>query len=382
MAKKVSDDDLIAALREHGSTRKAAKALGITQRAIMYRKKTLAAKGYSPDHDMTRTVPDGYKVKGVSTLYNGKGEIAAQWVKSDIDRERWAQLMQAALDGLADTLPRLDPLPAPLVPLRGDLLNAFVLTDFHLGMLAWGEETRGASWDVRIAETLLVEWIAAAIALAPAAEHAVLAQVGDFLHWDGLDAVTPTSKHVLDADTRFQHLVRVAIRVIRRVVDMLLAKHGRVHLIMAEGNHDLASSVWLREWLAALYENEPRITVDTSADPYYCVEHGQTSLFFHHGHKRRIGQLDDVFAAKFREVYGRTRFSYAHTGHLHHNETKETNLMTLEQHRTLAAADAHASRGGYQSGRDAKVITYSSRFGEVSRVTVCPEMLPSWEASQ
>ncbi|WP_158892418.1 MULTISPECIES: winged helix-turn-helix domain-containing protein [unclassified Pseudomonas] len=380
MAKKVSDDDLIAALKEHGSTRKAAKALGITQRAILYRKKTLAKKGFSPDHDMTRTVPDGYKVRGVSTLYNSKGEIAAQWVKSDIDRERWAELMQAALDGMCDTIPRLEALPAPLAMSRPDLLATYIITDYHLGMLAWGEETRGASYDVKIAENQLVAWFATAIALAPDAEQAVFAQLGDFLHWDGLDAVTPTSKHVLDADTRFQRLVRVAIRVIRRIVDMLLAKHARVHLLMAEGNHDLASSVWLREWLAALYENEPRITVDTSADPYYCVEHGRTSLFFHHGHKRRMGQLDDVFAAKFRAVYGRTRHSYAHTGHLHHNETKETNLMTLEQHRTLAAADAHASRGGYQSGRDAKVITYSAEHGEVSRLTISPEMLGTWGA--
>ncbi|MNY75349.1 hypothetical protein D3C86_2146050 [compost metagenome] len=49
--------------------------------------------------------------------------------------------------------------------------------------------------------------------------------------------------------------------------------------------------------------------------------------------------------------------------------------MQLEQHRTLAAPDSHASRGGWMSGRDAKVITYHSQFGEVGRTTISYEML-------
>jgi len=49
--------------------------------------------------------------------------------------------------------------------------------------------------------------------------------------------------------------------------------------------------------------------------------------------------------------------------------------MIVEQHRTLAANDAYASRGGWLSGRSASVITYSKKFGEVSRLTISPEML-------
>src|SRR5690606_27072079 len=163
------------------------------------------------------------------------------------------------------------------------------------------------------AEDTLVGWFGAAIAQAPDSHTGVFAQLGDLLHWDGIQAVTPTSGHVLDADTRFQKLVRVAISVIRRVTAMLLQKHERVVLLMAEGNHDLASSAWLRELFAALYADEPRIEVITRPDPYYCIEHGRTSLFFHHGHKKRMDSLETVFIAKFREVFGRTKHSYAHT---------------------------------------------------------------------
>lgn len=368
-----TDDQLIEALREGGSQRAAARLLGVGQSSVHGRLQSLKAKGWSPEHGWTHPVPDGYKVKGVSALYGADGQLKAQWVKSQVDPEAMRAALDAALRAMGESIPRAKPVPAPKHNLPA-LLNCYVVTDYHLGMLSWHEET-GADWDTTIAESLLVQWFGEAIAQAPKAHTAVLAQLGDFLHWDGLDAVTPASKHLLDADTRFQKLVRVAIRALRQVVALLLAKHEKVHIVMAEGNHDPASSIWLREWFAVLFEDEPRVTVDLSPDPYYCVEWGKTALFFHHGHKRKPGNVDTVFAAKFREVFGRTKHAFAHLGHLHHIDQRETNLMVVEQHRTLAAPDAYAARGGWLSGRDAQVITYHREFGEVGRCRVSDKML-------
>lgn len=319
-------------------------------------------------------LPDGVKLRGTSTLTDVRtGETVLQWVKTTADAEAQRKAMEAAIVAMAEKLPREKPRALP-AHCNAALLNQYTITDYHLGMLAWGEET-GADWDLRIAEQMLVDWFGAAIALAPAANTAVFAQIGDFLHFDGLEAVTPAHHNLLDADTRFQKLVRVAIRAIRRVIGLLLSKHRHVLCVMAEGNHDPASSIWLREWLAAIYEDEPRVTVDVSPDPYYCIEWGETALFYHHGHKRRPADIDSVFVAKYREVFGRTKYAYAHMGHMHHVDVKETNLMIIEQHRTLAAKDAYASRGGWMAGRDAQVITYHRAFGEVGRVRISPQML-------
>lgn len=370
---KITDQQVIDAMELHRTQRAAAKALGVNQSAISNRLRRLQARGYSPKHDMTRPVPEMFVAGGVSTYYNKDGKPTGQWVKARLDTERMRRLIDEAVEAMAETLPRVRPRPAP-ARVVDDLCNNYVITDYHLGMLSWHEET-GADWDTAIAEDALVRWFGAAIAAAPAAKQAVFAQLGDFLHFDSLESVTPTSKHVLDADTRFAKLVRVAIRAFRKIVDMLLHKHEHVHVIMAEGNHDLAASVWLREMMAAIYADEPRVTVDPNPDPYYCFEWGNTALFFHHGHKRKPGNVDTVFAAKFREIFGRTRYAYAHMGHLHHVDQRETNLMIVEQHRTLAAPDAYASRGGWMSGRDAQVITYSRQFGEVSRLKISDKML-------
>ncbi len=376
---KVTDEELLQAIEQHSSKRKAAEALGLNIRTMMRRLHRLTMRGHSPQHDMTHLVPEGYRVRGVSTYYDADGKPRGQWVKSQIDADAVQAMIDAAIAGLSDELPREEPRQAP-AGTNDDLLNQYTITDYHLGMLAWGEET-GADWDLSIAENMLVRWFEQAIALAPDARYAVFAQLGDFLHWDGMDAVTPEHRNLLDADTRFQKLVRVAIRVIRRIIGMLLEKHEFVRVLMAEGNHDPASSIWLRELFRAMYENEPRVTVEISPDPYYCVEHGDVALFYHHGHKRKVANIDTVFAAKYREVFGRTKYAYAHMGHLHSVDVKETPLMLVEQHRTLAAPDAYASRGGWLVGRDAQVITYHKRYGEVGRVRVSSLMTEKGEAA-
>jgi len=322
------------------------------------------------------TTPDVLPLSGTSTLYDRDGNQRLTWVKTKVDESQRLEAFKSAIDALRDEIPRVAPTPANTMGVdAGDLLNMYLITDYHLGALAWGEETGGEDWDIKLAESLLVRWFDTAVSRAPRAGTAVLAQLGDFLHWDGHDPVTPTSRNLLDADTRYQKLVRTSIRVIRRVIQTLLANHSRVHVLMAEGNHDLASSAWLRELLSIYYETDPRVTVEVSPDPYYAYQHGQTLLLFHHGHMRGIDKgLDAVLVSKYRELYGRSDYVYGHVGHHHHDKVVESALLRLEQHRTLAAPDAYASRGGWMSGRDAKVITYSAQHGEVYRATISPAL--------
>ena len=362
---------------ELGSNRQAAKFFGVTATVVDVAIRSLKAKaavsGYAPNHDMTRVAPAPFIVRGISTYYNAEGKASGQWVKSRLDDVQLQEMMRQTIDAMKEEIPRLTALPSP--PLTNDnLLNCYVITDYHLGMLSWDEET-GENWDVAIAETLVIKWFEQAIAQSPNADTAVFAQLSDFLHFDGMDAVTPASKHLLDVDTRFAKLVRSAIRVLRTIIDMLLAKHQNLHIIMADANHDPVSQIWLREWFSVLYENEPRVTVDKSPNPYNAYEFGNVALFFHHGHKRKVANVSEVFAGQFREMFGRTKYAYAHMGHMHHLDIKENNLMIVEQHRTLAPGDAYSARGGWLSGRDAKVISYDRRYGEVSRLTINSDML-------
>jgi hypothetical protein len=320
-----------------------------------------------------REVRSPFIVTGRSTLRDREGNVVAEWEKTSLDKERAEDARQSAFRAMAAKLPRAAPVRAPRAA-NDDLATVYTLTDAHVGMLAWHREG-GADWDLTIAEQTLVGCFAEAIKSAPNAELAIFNQLGDLLHYDSLTAVTPTSGHILDADGRFTKMVEVAVRVLRRIVTILLEKHPRVHVIMAEGNHDMASSVWLRTMFKALYENEPRITVDDSALPYYCYRHGETMLAFHHSHIKKLDQLRAHIAAQFAVDWGLTKKRYIHTGDKHHSAEKDEMGAKLIQHPTLAARDAYAARGGWHSERYMSAITYHKQFGEVGRVTVSPEML-------
>jgi hypothetical protein len=375
-----AQDKAIDALIQCGTYAAAAEQIGISERVLFRTVKRVKAraarKGHAPEHSMTRTVPDGFMLKGATTLWNvAENRAIIQWVKADQDKERQLEIMHEIIDEMKEGVTPRKPTPPPKQQTQADLLNLFIITDYHLGMLAWAEETRDDDWDTDLAEQLLYDWIDYSILHAPDASVGVFGQLGDFLHWDGLTAATPASGHVLDADTRFQKVVRVAIRATHRVIDAMLAKHDKVIVLMAEGNHDPASSIWLREMYSHFLAKEPRIEVIVDPDPYYCIEHGLTSIFLHHGHKKRMSEIDRAFTAKFRETFGRTKYSYAHMGHYHHVKSEETSLMIVEQHPTLASSDAYASRGGWMAMRSAPVITYSKEHGEVGRLQVKPSML-------
>jgi len=365
-------------LHEQGLTggeiaRRIGKQRPNVNRTIRRVKARAALHNDRPEHDMTHPMPDPYKVKRHSLNYVD-GQLKQEWVISEPDKERQLELMREAVSALSESIKPATPQPATCISANPDLCNVHILTDYHMGMLSWGEET-GADWDTDIAEAMLTRWMHKAIEQAPDAQVGVLAQLGDLLHHDSLEAVTPASGNQLDADTRYAYMVRTVIHCMRRVISMMLDKYPHVHVVMCDANHDPTGGIWLREMFAQFLRAEPRVTVDQSPSTYNCFEWGNTSLFFHHGHKRKLDHIADVFAAQFREVFGRTKYSYAHIGHLHHLAAKETNLMVVEQHRTMAAKDAHAANGGYLSGRSADVITYSAEYGQAGRQTLTPEMV-------
>lgn len=353
-----------------GNKAAAAKLLGIPITTFKDRYKRITKD--DSVIDLERFVPEGQKLKSVSTLYKD-GKSVVQWVKTDPDLARQLEIIKAAAESLKEDIPRERPLIFCGKSIQ-DLLSLYVITDFHIGQMSWAAEV-GEDWDTDKAVAFLVKWMGSAIRQSPDSKTGVLCQLGDFLHFDSMEAVTPTSKHLLDADSRYAKVVGAAIKALRIIIGMMLEKHEHVHIIMAEGNHDMASSIWLRAFFADKYEDEPRVTVDNTALPYYVYEWGSTSLFFHHGHKNKMSEISRTFAGMYRDVFGRTKYSYAHMGHYHHIALKEDALMLVEQHPTMAVKDAYSARGGYISNRGASVITYHKNYGEVSRATTRPEML-------
>jgi hypothetical protein len=170
-------------------------------------------------------------------------------------------------------------------------------------------------------------------------------------------------------------MVRVAVRAIRYTIDCALRRHKNVRVIFAPGNHDLSLSIFMMELLANVYENEKRVTVDTSPRHFHYFSFGKNLIGIHHGHGAKPKDLPLIMATDQPEAWGRAQYRYLWTGHVHHDQVKDYHGVRWESFRVLPPADAYAANAGYRSQRDMKAIILHKEFGEVSRHTVNPAML-------
>lgn len=318
------------------------------------------------------------RVTKISTLYDQEGRVTQQWVSEkpqDVNRElAW----RAFADELAKPLPRLEALEAPSGTAK-DRMFCLPVGDHHMGMAAWREET-GAAWNIDIAEKTFKNAVGYLMATSAACEQALLVFLGDFLHYDSWEPVTPIHRNQLDADGRFPQMVRAAVRCMRFAIDRALEKHLFVHVIVEIGNHDLASSIFLVECLANVYENEARITIDTSPRHFHYFRWHKNLIGTHHGHGSKLEQLPLIMATDVPKDWGETTHRFIWTGHVHHSQKlaqiqKDHVGVEVESFRVLAAPDAYAAQRGYRSARDMKAIIMHKDHGEISRITVTPDML-------
>lgn len=373
-------EDAISILMDvatHGSARAAARYYGTSEgNGIRWAAKARAIVNENEDNQhIARDLLPSHFIKGVSTYYNKDNIRTGQWVKTDTDKETLYERLKAAVEGLISEIPKQEPIKHKGESLT-DLLSLYVITDYHLGLLAWQGEG-GDTWNEDIAEQVILAWFKEAMDKNPDSEVGYFAQLGDLLHIDGLVPVTPAHRNVVDTNMRYTQIVRQAIRVVRAIINMLLKKHKKVVILMAEGNHDPAGSVWLREMLAEFYGDEERLEIDQTEIPYYCYEHGDTSLFFHHGHLTPPQNIHNVMVEFYRAEIGRTKFSYCHMGDKHHMKKfgDEYNVMYVEQHSTLTAKSSYDTRCGFSSNRAAKSIVYDKLDGLKDEFTIRPRLM-------
>lgn len=364
------------AVQEHGSITAAAKALGLDRRGVTrsYRslESKLAAKGYAPTLNLEGgRFPDSQRLRGVSTLYDKEGNVTQQWVKTEKEDARlevWREIIDELKEEIVP-LPAIDPPPQR----EADLCAVYPIGDHHLGMLSWDRET-GADWDLEIGERMLERAVDYLVTSAPACRKALVVFLGDFMHYDSFEAVTPTNRNLLDADGRFPKLVRAAIRSMRDTIQRVARRHTNVRVIIEIGNHDLSSSIFLMEVMAQLFSGSPGITVDTSPSPFHYFEFGHNLIGVHHGHGAKPEKLSGIMAADRPREWGRTEHRLWLTGHVHTQRVFDYPGVRVESCRVLAPSDAWSHGRGYRAGRGMQGIILHATHGEVGRATVNPAM--------
>lgn len=370
----------IIAYHEHGGQRQAARALGINKSNIpkAYRAvlQNAAKQGYSPRHDMIHTVPDGFIVRGVSTYYGHDGQPRGQWVKSQTDMQYQAEKLVEWAEQRSE---EFKPLP-PIEPVYGnfdDVMNTVVVGDHHIGMLAWGEETGGENYNLKRAEQLLKASMQHNFGMMRPAKQACIMVLGDFLHYDGILAVTPTNRHILDSDSRLDEMIDLGLDCIEWSINLALQTHENVHVMIEPGNHDESILRVFRSTFVRLFRDNLRVTIDDTKRNTHVYKFHNNMIGTTHGHGAQMKpqNLPLIFATDYYDIWGETEHRYIHTGHVHHKNVMEFPGCQVETHGILAPADAYAANNGYRSKQRMEAITYHPQYGEYSRFTFNPGMM-------
>lgn len=360
----------LEAINKHGGINAAARALGVArfavQEALVKVKKKAAVRGLSPEHDMTRQVPEPFVVKGVSTYYDKEGKPSGQWVKSQLAQERYNEMVKAAIGEFLEDVPQIPVAPAPL-DFQSDILPWIQIGDAHIGLLAHAAETN-ENFDLKIAEHELCGAIALLIDEMPNCERIVVNDLGDFTHYDNLTATTAASGHPLDADGRHPKMLRVYSRIMRFIVDRVLTKAQHVDVIINQGNHSRINDFWMRELLTVAYGHTGRVHVLDNDNVFIGYRMGNTLVMVHHSDKCPPARLVGVMTTDFRKDFGETEFHLIDTGHVHHHfVSKEHPSVVIESWNHLAANDKWAHEAGYRSRKAITVVLRSRTYGDVGR---------------
>jgi hypothetical protein len=359
--------EAIEAVERYGSQRKAAKALGISRSALLNR--LASAQAYTDADPAVQGAMSEAGMQDIGVLHSG-------WIKTDgaslyfqqpsikAEPEDIAQRVRAALEGVEPIQP-----VSPPAETADSLLTLYPLPDAHIGQLSWGQET-GEDYDLKIAADRIKSGIAECLSAAPASREAVLVAMGDWLHIDNQDNRTPASKHQLDADGRFQKVLDVGIGVLAATAEALVAKHQSVTVVIQRGNHDETAYLAVLFALAERYRDEPRISVQRKPGEFFVTEWGRCLLASCHGDKAKAERLVMYLADKWPEMWGRTKFRYLFTGHLHHHKSQDLGGVHWEQLRAITAKDAYAASHAYSGRSEMQAITYDRQRGEISRVRV------------
>lgn len=327
--------------------------------------KTQIASADEPAHE---PVPEGHLIKKTSTNYGPDGTVRQQWVQASADEAARERAMQEAWARHAALYAGAAGTSTPPTDTDADMVTLYPLGDPHIGMLAWAPES-GDHFDTTIAVRELLECVRQLVAGAAPSEQAIVCNLGDFMHAQDDAALTPGHGNKLDVDGRFAKVLDAGHALLRGIVDCALTKHAHVRVRNLPGNHDPRVAAELAMWLRAVYERDPRVTVEDAYAAHQYDRFGANLFGWHHGDRSKASELPAIMATDRAAEWGETTERVWHVGHVHHLTRHETPGCVVETHRTMAARDAwHAGR--YRAGRSLVAIGYHRNFGEVSRVTV------------
>jgi hypothetical protein len=375
------EEKIRAYFRYGGNISRAARELGYSRTTIQDTVKAVfkyANMHTTPNVEVDDVIEaDDYLLTGTSEYYTyddeGNMQLRGKWVKNRLDNEKILENVKSMIDSMSENVPTFNG-PEKVTETSDDIITVIPFGDPHIGLKTYVQEV-GEDFDLNTAKNELCNAVEYLVKTVPPSSRCVIINLGDFFHNESIFNQTTHSGHSLDVDGMVPDMINIGITAMRTAIETALQYHDTVEVINNTGNHDEVLSHALSYTLHNVYENEPRIIINT--DPTYrkYVRFGKVLIGSTHGNKTKDNELPLIMATERPVDWGETEFRYYFRGHHHHSAKKEYSGCLVEQFRTLAPNDSYAHNNGYLSRQDMCAITMHKDYGEISRTTCAINMI-------
>jgi len=251
------------------------------------------------------------------------------------------------------------------------LMLELPIMDFHLGSLAWKEES-GANWNykkaIRVFKDVILELLARIKQYGLEFEKIIFPIGQDFFHFDTQDFKTVHGTQ-METDSRWQKILREGNELLVWAIEQLRAI-APVEVFWIPGNHDTKFSYFAVCYVYGWFRNDSNVKVDLSAEKRKYTHFGKVGIGFSHG-EQEGKRIEDSMQVEEPKLWGKTLFREFHLGHIHHEKVIEVGGITIRNISALTATDLwHKDKAFVGSIRKLQGIVWDREKGKQLTIDV------------
>ena len=222
------------------------------------------------------------------------------------------------------------------------------LTDHHFGKLAWGLETLGANYDVKIATQVFHRALDTILNRSPFSTYEEIWFVvgNDLFNSDDTQGRTTAGTQV-ESDVRHEKTYVTVRTLMVQAIEKLRHLANKVKVVVVPGNHDHNATWHLGDSLELYFSKYDDVEVDNRPSTRKYHQFGNTLIGYAHGDKGKNKDLPLLMTVEARELFGATKFHEWHTGHTHQTRTEEHHGIRIRILPALCPPDAWHSENGF-----------------------------------
>mgnify|MGYP003109483641 CR=1 FL=1 len=281
-----------------------------------------------------------------------KKHEARKWKDTEEAAEKWFNFETSVMDNFRGLLSEWhDEAPPRIEMVLPDKPYALVVspTDFHWGKFAWRDET-GNDYNFDEAKKRLMETTTDLISRLPGRPEKVFIATGsDWFHIDnpGKTTTRGTPQDIFGSPSQ---ILLSGCRLARQHIEMF-RQVAPIEVLFMPGNHDQYSTLTMMLYLQAVYEDVEDVNIIVSPMSRQYIRYGATLMGFTHGDRLKPEKLPQLMAIEKREDWGICDHRLWFTGHVHHQQVKETGGALVIKLPSLSGTDKWHFDMGYTTAR-------------------------------